>query len=265
MGLLAMSPGKWAYNDLYSAERWLVLRSTFRECALQIHSLPAQPVLHMALSAGLSALKLPACYSHEPRLAPSGSTSSTVPLVVRSLGEAANAHLNVVAQLTGSPMGSSSMASSTDSTVSSAQPLTSSGAVHDATRDPNDARNANCPVCDTQALGQLAREVPWSQHANSTLVCRISGKVMDENDPPLCLPNGRVYSRTVSRGRALLSWKQTDNFHHLLRPSRKWQPQTRITSSPARERARRTRTPCCAKSISPDSPLASLQLLTLYL
>ncbi len=53
MGLLACAPGSWPYADLYSLNRWGMLRDSFRACALQIHSLPPQPILHIALSAGL--------------------------------------------------------------------------------------------------------------------------------------------------------------------------------------------------------------------
>lgn len=55
--------------------------------------------------------------------------------------------------------------------------------------------NADCPVCDARGLGVLAKEVPWSHHVNSTIVCVISGKIMDEDNPPMVLPNGYVYSR----------------------------------------------------------------------
>ena len=41
----------------------------------------------------------------------------------------------------------------------------------------------------------LAGEVPWSHHANSVLICRLTGRVMDDKNPPLCLPTGRVYSQ----------------------------------------------------------------------
>ncbi|CAE6457085.1 unnamed protein product [Rhizoctonia solani] len=56
-------------------------------------------------------------------------------------------------------------------------------------------RNVDCPVCDTDGLGVLAKEVPWSHHVNSVIVCRITGKIMDGDNPPLCLPNGHVYSQ----------------------------------------------------------------------
>ncbi|KAG6897245.1 hypothetical protein C0992_003135 [Termitomyces sp. T32_za158] len=70
--------------------------------------------------------------------------------------------------------------------------------------DPS-TKNVDCPVCDGEAgsgtqglgLGQLAQEVPFSHHANSTIVCRISGKIMDEDNPPMVFPNGYVYSKSV--------------------------------------------------------------------
>lgn len=61
--------------------------------------------------------------------------------------------------------------------------------------DPG-TKNIDCPVCDP-ALGQLALEVPFSHHFNSTIVCRITGKIMDEDNMPMAMPNGNVYSREV--------------------------------------------------------------------
>ncbi|CBQ69352.1 conserved hypothetical protein [Sporisorium reilianum SRZ2] len=133
MGLLACGPASWAYADLYSLARWRMLRDSFRACALQIHSLPPQPLLHIALSAGLSSLKLPQCYH---------------------------------------------------------------------------AKNTDCPICDTQGLGVLAQEVPWSHHQNSTLVCSHSGRIMDGDDPPLALSNGRVYAQSTVL--ELVEWGKRD-------------------------------------------------------
>ena len=56
--------------------------------------------------------------------------------------------------------------------------------------------NPDCPVCDHAGLGKLAEEVPWSHHANSTIVCVISGKIMNEDNPPMVFKgSGNVYSR----------------------------------------------------------------------
>lgn len=57
-------------------------------------------------------------------------------------------------------------------------------------------------------LGVLAQEVPFAHHANSTIVCRITGKIMNEDNPPLAFDNGNVFSTEVgllsSTGAALI-------------------------------------------------------------
>ncbi|KAI0318509.1 CTLH/CRA C-terminal to lish motif domain-containing protein [Amylostereum chailletii] len=58
----------------------------------------------------------------------------------------------------------------------------------------HETKNPDCPVCDPW-LGKLAEEVPFSHHVISTIVCRISGKIMNEDNPPMAFPNGSVYSR----------------------------------------------------------------------
>uniref|UniRef100_D8QHA9 CTLH domain-containing protein n=2 Tax=Schizophyllum commune (strain H4-8 / FGSC 9210) TaxID=578458 RepID=D8QHA9_SCHCM len=70
------------------------------------------------------------------------------------------------------------------------------------------SKNPDCPVCDggnsndvplaeTRGLSKLAEEVPFSHHTNSTIVCRITGKIMDEDNPPMAFPSGQVYSRSA--------------------------------------------------------------------
>eukprot|EP00898_Chlorokybus_atmophyticus_P008796 jgi/Chlat1/8918/Chrsp92S00691 len=44
---------------------------------------------------------------------------------------------------------------------------------------------------------QLARGLPYAKHARSTLVCRITNEIMNDNNPPMVLPNGYVYSRNA--------------------------------------------------------------------
>ncbi|KLO05660.1 hypothetical protein SCHPADRAFT_839102 [Schizopora paradoxa] len=114
------------YKRLYDTSRWSNLVTSFRLAVYSLHSLPTEPLLHIALYAGLAALKLPVCYAHTP---------------------------------------------------------SSSG------------RNVDCPICDAQSLGQLALEVPWSHHLNSTIVCSGTGKIMDADNPPMAFPNGYVYSK----------------------------------------------------------------------
>eukprot|EP01119_Soliformovum_irregulare_P008446 TRINITY_DN21564_c0_g1_i1.p1 TRINITY_DN21564_c0_g1~~TRINITY_DN21564_c0_g1_i1.p1 ORF type:complete len:394 (-),score=63.56 TRINITY_DN21564_c0_g1_i1:71-1252(-) len=55
-------------------------------------------------------------------------------------------------------------------------------------------RNSNCPVC-VPDFATLAAPLPFALHTNSSLVCRISGQIMNDNNPPMLLPNGFAYSR----------------------------------------------------------------------
>lgn len=110
---------------LYDLTRWNTLVQSFRLAIYNLSTLPTVPLLHLAMYAGLSSLKLPACY------------------------------------------------------------------------DPQ-TKNVDCPICDP-CLGLLAKEVPFSHHFNSTIVCRLTGKIMDENNFPLAFPqHGHVYSKEVS-------------------------------------------------------------------
>ncbi|ORY70073.1 CTLH/CRA C-terminal to lish motif domain-containing protein [Pseudomassariella vexata] len=80
-GLLAVPPDRAykypAYRELYSPKRWEILADIFTTTHNTLLSLPSIPLLHMALSSGLSALKTPACHSAHPAsaAAPSHSTS----------------------------------------------------------------------------------------------------------------------------------------------------------------------------------------------
>ncbi|KAJ7073529.1 CTLH/CRA C-terminal to lish motif domain-containing protein [Mycena belliarum] len=73
-------------------------------------------------------------------------------------------------------------------------------------------KNVDCPVCDGEAgsgsqglgLGKLAEEVPYSHHVNSTIVCYITGKIMDADNMPLAFPeSGYVYSREAMEEMAM--------------------------------------------------------------
>jgi macrophage erythroblast attacher len=54
-------------------------------------------------------------------------------------------------------------------------------------------RAAGCPACQP-SLGKLAISIPRTLRERSSLVCRISGAVMED---PLVLPNGQAYSRSA--------------------------------------------------------------------
>ncbi|KAF4583416.1 GID complex subunit containing RING finger motif [Pleurotus pulmonarius] len=131
IALLAFPPTTTCgpYKRLYDSSRWSNLIRSFRLAIYTLNTLPTEPLLHLALYAGLASLKLPACFDHA-------------------------------------------------------------------------TKNTDCPVCDGGSseglgLGKLAAEVPFSHHVNSTIVCAITGRIMDADNMPMAFPNGYVYSREV--------------------------------------------------------------------
>jgi len=79
-GLLAFPPGTRAaaYGELYSQSRWTTLANLFMQTHNSLLALPSVPLLHIALSAGLSALKTPSCHStHASSISPTSSSSVT--------------------------------------------------------------------------------------------------------------------------------------------------------------------------------------------
>ncbi|KAF9874040.1 negative regulation of gluconeogenesis [Colletotrichum karsti] len=78
-GLLAYSPNAATdvYADLYSDDRWHTLADLFTTTHNSLLMLPSFPLLHIALSSGLSALKTPACHSaNSSHVAPSETTAT---------------------------------------------------------------------------------------------------------------------------------------------------------------------------------------------
>lgn len=79
-GLLAMPPDgttSGIYSDLYKDSRWNELADIFTKAHNSLLALPSVPLLHVALSSGLSALKTPACHSssHDDGYSDSGSST----------------------------------------------------------------------------------------------------------------------------------------------------------------------------------------------
>lgn len=52
----------------------------------------------------------------------------------------------------------------------------------------------DCPVC-TSDVKSLAHDLPSANASQSRLICAYSGEPLNENNPPLVLPNGRVYGQ----------------------------------------------------------------------
>lgn len=197
MTLLAFgeTTGVILYRRLYDRSRWAIVRDQFRDTFLGIYALPSQSLLALSLSAGLSSLRLPSCVgpspppsgvvsphdrSPRPGLAPLGVFLPPAPLLPPATDLHAMLGLDslIVPELRAPEPGS--RGGGVDDT---AAPL----------RLDQPTANVDCPTCAPD-MRILAREVPMAHHVNSTIVCRISGAVMDSNNEPLAFPNGCVYS-----------------------------------------------------------------------
>ena len=137
-----------------SINRWYKIRSKFRNVALQVYGLSPTPLLHIALSTGLTSFKTRECVYGTTKTSVCGHVSRSQNPVNRKLVQ------------------------------SKAASITSQYCTY-------------CPSCQSGNLGTLARNVPMNRHIQSKLKCRITGKSMDDTNPPVCLPNGMVYSEEI--------------------------------------------------------------------
>ncbi|KAI4154089.1 MAG: hypothetical protein LQ341_000428 [Variospora aurantia] len=92
-GLLAYPPETKVepYKTMYSSSRWDFLSKLFVKTHHELFSLPGRPLMHIALSAGLSALKTPSCHSkYASSSSNASSTTTTVcPICSTELNELA--------------------------------------------------------------------------------------------------------------------------------------------------------------------------------
>lgn len=76
---------------MYASERWMYLSGLFIRTHHELLSLPSRPLIHIALSAGLSALKTPSCHSAYTSSSsnPHSTTTSVCPICSTELNELA--------------------------------------------------------------------------------------------------------------------------------------------------------------------------------
>lgn len=165
-----MSQHRTDNQRLYERSRWLDVRTQFRQTFLALYGLPSQSLLCLSSFAGLATLRLPSCARHRK-----SGLSDDIPLrpAAPPLHDLDDILSNIYADSIGSPP------------VTATEPL------------DIETGNIDCPSCDVN-LRVLTGQIPMSHHVNSTIVCRISGEVMDSENEPLAFPNGNVYSSKVS-------------------------------------------------------------------
>ncbi|GAA6052403.1 hypothetical protein JCM3770_000225 [Rhodotorula araucariae] len=184
------------YQELYASARWRSLRALFRTTFLSLHALPSIPLLHMSLQAGIASLKTPICVP-----LPAGTATappSAYPLGAPPLRTTITPQGEIILEAP-TPAPAATGASTpapmvAPGTAEGAQPL-----VHTLEGAPS----RECPLCSS-ALRRLGPEVPYSHHVNSTIVCGITGRVVEgdggEGGQLVALVSratgeGRVYSK----------------------------------------------------------------------
>lgn len=186
-----------ALQELYSPTRWSTLRNLFRQTFFALHALPSVPLLHISLQAGIASLKTPICVP-----VPQGvqtAPPSAYPLGGPPLRTTITPDGEIILA---APEGPSPLATGTAPTPAPA--ASPAPPVHTLEGRPS----RECPLCSSP-LCKLGPEVPYSHHVNSTIVCGITGKVVEgdggEGGQLVALVSratgeGRVYSKEV-RGR----------------------------------------------------------------
>ncbi|KAL2270318.1 hypothetical protein VTJ83DRAFT_2502 [Remersonia thermophila] len=172
-GLLAYGPDTniEPYKSLYSESRWHKLADTFVDAHLKLLNLPMTPLLHIALSTGLSALKTPAC--HGPNNNTHGARS-------KQQQQQQPPSANTTPTQTTQPQPQSQQ----QQQAPPPPPPTYESQPHQHHHGTASLTTRVCPICSTE-LNALARRVRYAHHSKSRLL---------EHDLVL-LPNGRVYGR----------------------------------------------------------------------
>lgn len=67
---------------------------------------------------------------------------------------------------------------------------------HQSTSDSNSSANTDCPSCNPD-LRDAVKSIPLPNRPTSSLVCPVTRKPIDEDNPPMALPNGQVYSKAA--------------------------------------------------------------------
>ncbi|KAJ9116612.1 hypothetical protein QFC20_000545 [Naganishia adeliensis] len=175
------------YKRMYDPARWQSLRDQFQITFNTIYGIPTQPILSLTASAGMSSLKLAACATGLPHESADGVD------VVMESDQADHHNPTSRALVLSIPSLASSPPIHDDSlTIDPSIPTTSDASpLH--THPDHPQRNVDCPTC-APYVAVLAKEVAYSHHTNSSIVCRISGEVIGDENYALAFPNGYVYS-----------------------------------------------------------------------
>ena len=192
MGLLVFkNPDKCGiarYENMVSNNSWEILIESFRKAWCVITRIPNEPKLACALRIGLTVMKTAVC---KPNAFVNAGSKR------KRGGSSGSGH-------------TSSAKPSNDSNITNESTVTASSNSRDSNNNSHITSNAyinhfsptameshhnhdSCPVCD-EHLGSFATNLPRAHKSQSMLICRVSGHVMNESNPPMAFPNGQIYS-----------------------------------------------------------------------
>jgi hypothetical protein len=179
MGLLAFADVRRVeppYDRLFSVALWQQLTAHFRADALAVLGLMPHSRLEIAVGAGLIALKTPSCRCDY------GIGTDGKPMWSPLFGDRGSV-------AGGRSSGRSGPGSPTPSVQAGGRRL-----VLPATQG-----RVICPACHPYYFAAAMERAPYCRHSVSRLICPITKEVIDENNPPLVLPNGAVYGTNAVR------------------------------------------------------------------
>lgn len=196
-----------AYEKVFDMNRWEELEKMFSKTFSDVYGLHSPPSLCIALHAGLSTLNTRACHltrdaNLKARLAQLEKGNQQLQ-DVKEEGQgvdSGNEHDEVWLKFSTSSENTAKRDATSSEMASNASG--SKKRKHSSAESPVPI----CPAC-SEIGSQLCTDLPFAYHPHSRLVCRVTQSVMDEHNPPLVLPNGRVYSK---RGIELLTQRSSD-------------------------------------------------------
>jgi hypothetical protein len=153
--------------------------------------------LERMIQFGVFALKTPHCYSHHEQTKSDIANLSSHDLTQPSkpIADAFKRFDFAAAKRSSSSHGDPLSYSSWLHTTQSENVVESKMMEEHSKRLKDDTKKSpvkpECPVCTYSGL-LLAKDMPCASRVGSRLLCRGSGTVMDQNNPPVALPNGQV-------------------------------------------------------------------------
>ncbi|KAF4323407.1 hypothetical protein G195_003432 [Phytophthora kernoviae 00238/432] len=196
-----------AYEKVFSMDRWLMLEKLFYKTFNEVYGIHDPPSLCIAVHAGLSTLNTRTCHLTRDANLKARLAWLTEGFKQRQEGEEI-----------GDNEDSSNESDEIWFKLSTAHEKKAKrdAATSELTNNSSGSKKRKhtgaelpvpiCPAC-SEVGSQLCTGLPFAYHPHSRLVCRVTQSVMDEHNPPLVLPNGRVYSK---RGIELLTQRSAD-------------------------------------------------------